>query len=234
MDMTMVRAVNPMSERIRRMKLDELGIDHRRLNVIRRDYASFADQKMAPSLVVPVYALTIGDYIDAYGDWPRYVVNRQGNRYRWLASLKTMQKILLDLGMTPRDWPMLGRTLRGIYQAHIDNCHGNKTLIGALPALVLGISRIQMQKCMKFKKDKAIDDCVLTISELLHFKSSQSYLTKQNDWVFRDCILAARAQLRSLGFNAQDGVFLNQEEDSTTLRHVQQYSKIPYKEKTYS
>jgi hypothetical protein len=193
-------------QEILRLPICQLNLHHVQIRTVIKDYERFMFGKRN---LVPSYNLIVSDYTTAHGDWPHGML--QGHAYdnSERSSLKTMRKVLLSLGMTAYDWPMLGLNREAIYQAHIKRCQGNKNFLKKLPVIVMGVSHIKMYTRLGVKIDTNVDN-VMTIEDVLAIDGlDQNFLKYQNNDVScRAFLFMIKEKLRELGFSDADGVFL--------------------------
>lgn len=152
--------------------------------------------------------LTIGDWVEAYGNWPRsFRLTPTSATHR---SLVPLCKLLLTLGLTPLDWPMVGVaiTKEEIYAAHIERCGGDMNRLQDLSILVFGYD-INSVRCFHriFYREFDVDDSMLlptiTIRDLLTLD-----VETRCQRIHTESIQQTRGKLRVMGFDAQDGAFM--------------------------
>ena len=191
--------------RIWSLRLDQMGFTPAELNVLRTEYIVLRNKAYTSDFG----ALTVADYMIAHGEWPRmnenYSNSANNKPYR---SFVCLREKLIQLGVTPREWPLAAIKTKDVYQAHIDQCHGDKERIKLLSVLVLGVSREQMTYIYSTRKRRATAEDVLTIGTLLTFEILSEEIIFRDSPAFRRNVRLAREKLQQLGFDAQDGVFL--------------------------
>ncbi len=153
---------------------------------------------------------TVSDFIKVYGNMPR------GTKTRCDASrgVVHLRKKLLSLGMTPFDWPMLGESLPEIYQANIDRCYGDKEKIVQLSIEVLNIYSTTAQAFTDYFH--RLNGTVweerfprINIGQMLTLSiRDDGYHIRVEGFDVTHSIKKIRSQLRSIGFDHADGVFL--------------------------
>ncbi len=190
---------------IRSLRLGQMGFTPTELNVLRTEYIVLRNK----AYVGDLSELTVADYMIAHGEWPRMnenFSNSANNKpYR---SFVCLREKLIGLGVTPKQWPLAAIKTKDVYQAHIDQCYGDKERIKLLSVLVLGVSREQMTYIYSTRNRRVTAEDVLPIGTLLTFEIPPEEITRRDRQAFRRNVKLAREKLQQLGFDDHDGVFL--------------------------